>query len=294
MTSIATKGALFTAHEKPTTGDMKMSFVNTDHLGWMLCNGRSLSTTTYNLLFQVLGYTFGGSGATFNLPDPRGKVVGVVGSITEPGNPSGANVTYTFGPGVYNGGTYNNNGGEVMHKLVIPEMPSHNHDDGSYNNSAGFGGSAPTNYPSGSGPSATTAPGNTTTSQINIPYTDYAATGVTENTHTHTYTAPSGSNGTSIYNGSGGQSVVTGTAEATTGATAATINDPTHRHALTDNGHYHKINSNGGDQYHNNMQPTLFYGNAFVYCGIPTNPGFPPSQNPAPWPPSAAFNPALI
>jgi len=290
MTSIATKGALFTAHEKPTTGDIKMSFVNTDHLGWMLCDGRSLSTTTYNLLFQVLGYTFGGSGATFKLPDPRGKVLGVVGSITEPGNPSGGNVTYNFGPGVYNGVTYNNNGGEVMHKLVTVEMPSHNHDDGSY--SWTHGGIAPTNFPSSS--PATTAPGNTTTSFINITNTDPAYTGISDNGHTHSYNGANGSNGVTIYNGAFHQTALIDPNGQTTGVGYASINDPTHIHHLTDYGHYHQINSNGGDQYHNNMQPTLFYGNAFVYCGIPTNPGFPPSQNPAPWPPSAAFNPALI
>jgi hypothetical protein len=40
--------------------------------GWIKANGAGLSTTTYNALFQAIGYTFGGSGATFNVPDMRG------------------------------------------------------------------------------------------------------------------------------------------------------------------------------------------------------------------------------
>ena len=41
-------------------------------LGWLACNGASVSTATYNRLFAATTYTFGGSGANFNLPDFRG------------------------------------------------------------------------------------------------------------------------------------------------------------------------------------------------------------------------------
>ena len=37
--------------------------------GFVLCNGASLDTTTYANLFAVIGYTFGGSGANFNVPN---------------------------------------------------------------------------------------------------------------------------------------------------------------------------------------------------------------------------------
>lgn len=36
--------------------------------GWLFCQGQGVSTTTYSALFAVIGYTYGGSGATFNLP----------------------------------------------------------------------------------------------------------------------------------------------------------------------------------------------------------------------------------
>ena len=44
--------------------------------GWRLCNGDaiSLTLTDYELLFTVIGYTYGGSvGVSFNLPDLRGR-----------------------------------------------------------------------------------------------------------------------------------------------------------------------------------------------------------------------------
>jgi microcystin-dependent protein len=41
--------------------------------GWLLCDASSVSTTTYAALFTVIGYTYGGSGASFNLPDLRGR-----------------------------------------------------------------------------------------------------------------------------------------------------------------------------------------------------------------------------
>lgn len=40
--------------------------------GWLLCDGSSVSTTTYSALFAIIGTTYGGSGANFTLPDFRG------------------------------------------------------------------------------------------------------------------------------------------------------------------------------------------------------------------------------
>ena len=74
-------------------------------MGWLKCDGRALSTTQFNLLFQVIGYTFGGSGNTFNLPDPTGRVLGSVSAS----HPAGQSV------------------GTDTHTLTIPEMPAHDH-----------------------------------------------------------------------------------------------------------------------------------------------------------------------
>jgi hypothetical protein len=48
--------------------------------GWMQCDGRELSTTTYAKLFEVLQYRFGGAGAVFKLPDLRGEFIRSVDS----------------------------------------------------------------------------------------------------------------------------------------------------------------------------------------------------------------------
>jgi microcystin-dependent protein len=40
---------------------------------WEPCDGRSLNATAYPDLFAILGYTWGGAGINFNLPDLRGR-----------------------------------------------------------------------------------------------------------------------------------------------------------------------------------------------------------------------------
>jgi len=48
---------------------------STPPAGWFECNGQSLSKANYLDLFNVIDYTYGGSGNTFNLPDLRGQFV---------------------------------------------------------------------------------------------------------------------------------------------------------------------------------------------------------------------------
>lgn len=40
---------------------------------FLLCDGSSYTTTNYPNLFTLIGYTYGGSGTTFNIPDLRDK-----------------------------------------------------------------------------------------------------------------------------------------------------------------------------------------------------------------------------
>lgn len=49
-------------------GDIKLVPGSTAPKGWLLCNGASVSTTTYAPLFAKIAYSFGGSGANFTLP----------------------------------------------------------------------------------------------------------------------------------------------------------------------------------------------------------------------------------
>jgi microcystin-dependent protein len=51
-------------------------------IGFLLCDGSYYSTTTYAALFAVIGYTYGGSGSSFKIPDTRGIFVRGAGTQT--------------------------------------------------------------------------------------------------------------------------------------------------------------------------------------------------------------------
>jgi microcystin-dependent protein len=92
-------------------GDLKLSIRTTDFHGWLKCDGRSLSRTTYASLFAVIGTAFGSiNGNSFNLPDCRGRVIGTLGQ--------GSGLTNrTLGTSV----------GAETHTLTTGEIPSHTH-----------------------------------------------------------------------------------------------------------------------------------------------------------------------
>lgn len=43
--------------------------------GWLICDGTSYSTTVFASLFSILAYSYGGAGASFNVPNLKGKVI---------------------------------------------------------------------------------------------------------------------------------------------------------------------------------------------------------------------------
>lgn len=207
MTSVYSTYDTLNAHQRPTVGDSKFSAVNVDHMGWLKCDGRTLNVSDYYFLWQVIGYSYGGSDAQFMLPNPAGRVPGVIGA--------GADLTErVLGDSL----------GEEEHVLSIPEMPSHSH------------------------------------------------TGTTSNSTTGITTNATGANGAYgvIKVAATGDGNVT--AQDTTGydntpgepnlflQTGLVITDPGHNHTFT-------TSNTGGNTAHNNMQPTLFMGNMFIYCG---------------------------
>jgi microcystin-dependent protein len=70
-TQIATT-AFVLANGAPT-GSVLMWTTNTAPSGWLLCDGTSVLTSAYAALFAIIGYTFGGSGGSFTLPDFRNR-----------------------------------------------------------------------------------------------------------------------------------------------------------------------------------------------------------------------------
>lgn len=66
------------------TGMISIHAGATAPTGWLLCDGTSYASASYTTLFNVIGYTFGGSGANFSVPNLKGKVVvGIDGSQVE-------------------------------------------------------------------------------------------------------------------------------------------------------------------------------------------------------------------
>lgn len=78
--------------------------------GFLLCQGQSLDAATYETLFAAIGYTYGGAGANFNVPDCRGRTI--IGAGTGTGLTNRILGTTT---------------GTETHVLLDAQMPSHNH-----------------------------------------------------------------------------------------------------------------------------------------------------------------------
>lgn len=56
------------------TGEIRIFASNFAPQGWHLCDGSPLAVNDYQVLFSLIGYTYGGSGTSFNLPDLRGRL----------------------------------------------------------------------------------------------------------------------------------------------------------------------------------------------------------------------------
>ena len=65
---------MYASNSIPTT--QTISGIN----DFLLCDGSSFSTSTYSVLFGIIGTTFGGSGGNFNVPDFRTFFPAGVGS----------------------------------------------------------------------------------------------------------------------------------------------------------------------------------------------------------------------
>lgn len=102
--------------------------------GWLFCDGSGQLTATYPALFAAIGYTYGGGGASFNLPDLRGRVP--AGRDNMGGNSAGR---ITNGGSGIVGTTLGAAGGQESVTLTINQIPSHNHTYPWYTGSGGGG-----------------------------------------------------------------------------------------------------------------------------------------------------------
>ena len=197
--------------------------------GYLICDGASYSTTTYSSLFAAIAYTWGGSGATFNVPDLRGKVtIGVSGS---------AYPLATLG-------------GEFLHVLGSGETPLNVHTHTfTVPSSTGTTSTGTSSSVSLSIPGSTYTTGSTTTVAGSVSISSgttatgnasiSASTTITDPGHTH---GPPGGDNYMVRNTSGAfltgtttanMAQASSTASSTTGITASTTaSDSGHSHSL--------------------------------------------------------------
>ena len=89
--------------------------------GFLECNGQSVSTSTYAALFAVIGYTYGGSGANFNVPDLQDRTVVNKSNNKSLATTGGANTVTNTG---------NITGSLANATLTTAQLPSHTHSFG--------------------------------------------------------------------------------------------------------------------------------------------------------------------
>ena len=169
--------------------------------GYLLCQGQSLSTTTFANLFAAIGYNYGGSGASFNVPNlqnrvPVGVGSGTFGSLNATGGAetvalTTANMAAHTHSGttaaetqehVHSGTTA---GGNTLHthSLTTSTDPDHAHVYYRGNSTTAGGGTASLVQSR----TASIAPSNVSTTAQDGSHNHTATTGNASNNHTHTF-----------------------------------------------------------------------------------------------------------
>src|SRR5436190_12435442 len=95
---------------EPYVGEIRMFAGNFAPVGWMFCEGQLLPISENDVLFTLIGTTYGGDGqSTFALPDLRGRV-----PLHQGTGPDGSG--YVLGQ----------NGGAETITLSTQQIPVHN------------------------------------------------------------------------------------------------------------------------------------------------------------------------
>jgi len=94
----------------PYVGEIRMFAGNFAPSGWSNCDGSLLPISEYDVLFSLLGTTYGGDGQeTFAVPDLRGRFPVHAGSASNPPTVPGQS------------------GGVEQVRLGVAQMPNHTH-----------------------------------------------------------------------------------------------------------------------------------------------------------------------
>jgi microcystin-dependent protein len=94
----------------PFVGEIRVTGFNFAPVGWFLCNGQTLAIAEYDVLFALIGTTYGGDGqTTFSLPDLQGRIPFHQGT--------GAGQTLVLGQ----------RAGEEQVTLISNQLPLHSH-----------------------------------------------------------------------------------------------------------------------------------------------------------------------
>lgn len=185
-------------------GSIKMWGSATPPTNWLLCNGQSISRTLYPTLFSRIGYTYGGSGAFFNVPNLTNKFpVGAGGLYSA--NSQGGNKDATLVSHSHSASASSTFTGNVL--------PNHTHQMTGSTNAAG------THAHDGVLQSAANTDGRRVTSNRAVGRNDNDATGGNLGTttsvagsHSHTINASINSASSGVPSGSVSTSVSIGTA----------------------------------------------------------------------------------
>jgi microcystin-dependent protein len=218
----------------PTGAIMPYGGSTAPNSDFLLCDGGSYSTTTYSGLHAVIGYQYGGSGASFIVPDLRGRApLGAGTGFQNGGSGSGA----ISGGTSLTARTRGQFGGNEVHLLSASE--------------SGFPGATTDNNGLHS---------HTTSPTDGLHSHSGTTTGTGE--HSHSYTTTPDANGSAGVT-AGGSTIrfnIYTTGATTTGGNHShgwsTTNTGAHTHTISQDGlHVHTIASAPAASAHNNMQP---------------------------------------
>ena len=96
----------------PFVGEIRLFAGNFAPNGWLFCNGAQLPISENEVLFQLIGTTYGGDGQeTFNIPDLQGRLP----------------VHQGQGPGISQSYQMGESFGVEQVTLSTQQIPSHNH-----------------------------------------------------------------------------------------------------------------------------------------------------------------------